>query len=46
MSLMMLSMIFVMLSMSFASVKRIHEVLEEKSDIVSPEHACMDVSDV
>ena len=45
MSLMMLSMIFVMLSMSFASVKRIHEVLEEKSDIVSPDNALMDVPD-
>lgn len=39
MSLMMLSMIFVMLSMSFASVQRIDEVLDEKSDIVSPEKA-------
>ena len=45
MSLMMLSMIFVMLSMSFASVKRIVEVLEAKSDIVTPEHAVMEVKD-
>lgn len=45
MSLMMLSMIFVMLSMSFASVRRITEVLEETSDIVSPEHAITEVRD-
>lgn len=43
MSLMMLSMIFVMLSMSFASVQRIDEVLDEKSDIVSPEKAVTEV---
>lgn len=45
MSLMMLSMIFVMLSMSFASVQRIDEVLDEKSDIVSPEKAVTEVKD-
>lgn len=45
MSLMMLSMIFVMLSMSLASVKRISEVLEETSDIKSPEQPLMEVSD-
>lgn len=45
MSLMMLSMIFVMLSMSFASVQRIDEVLDEKSDIVSPEQAVTEVRD-
>lgn len=45
MSLMMLSMIFVMLSMSFASVQRINEVLDEKSDIVSPEKAVTEVKD-
>lgn len=45
MSLMMLSMIFVMLSMSLASVQRIDEVLDEKSDIVSPEKAVTEVKD-
>lgn len=45
MSLMMLSMIFVMLSMIFASVQRIDEVLDEKSDIVSPEKAVTEVKD-
>ena len=42
---MQLSMIFVMLSMSFASVQRIDEVLDEKSDIVSPEKAVTEVKD-
>ena len=45
MSLMMLSMIFVMLSMSFASVQRIDEVLDEKSDIVSPTQGVTEVKD-
>lgn len=36
-SLMILSMIFVMVSMSAASAKRIAEVLEEESDITDPE---------
>lgn len=45
MSLMMLSMIFVMLSMSIASMKRIYEVLMEKSDILSPEEALLEVHD-
>ena len=45
MSLMMPSMIFVMLSMSFASVQRIDEVLDEKSDIVSPEKAVTELKD-
>lgn len=45
MSLMMLSMIFVMLSMSFASVQRIDEVLDEKSTIVSPIQAVTEVKD-
>lgn len=45
MSLMMLSMIFVMLTLSFASVKRIVEVLEAESDIVTPENAVMEVKD-
>ena len=37
MSLMIVSMIFVMLSMSYASAKRIAEVLTEKSDLQNPE---------
>ncbi len=41
----MLSMIFVMLSMSIASMKRIYEVLMEKSDILSPEEALLEVHD-
>lgn len=45
MSLMMLSMIFVMLSMSMASIDRINEVLNEKSDIVSKENAITTVKD-
>lgn len=45
MSLMMLSMIFVMLSMSLASVRRIDEVLDEKSDIVTPADASCEVKD-
>lgn len=45
MSLMMLSMVFVMISMSMASAKRISEVLNEKSDITNPENPVMDVKD-
>ena len=45
MSLMMLSMIFVMLSNSIAAAQRVQEVLEEKSDIISPENAVMQVKD-
>lgn len=45
MSLMMISMVFVMLSMSIASLKRINEVLVEKSDIVTPENAIKEVKD-
>ena len=37
MSLMMLSMAFVMITMSLASARRISEVINEKSDLVSPE---------
>ena len=36
MSLMMLSMVFVMITMSGASAKRVAEVLEEKADLVNP----------
>jgi len=45
MSLMMLSMIMVMLVMSTASAKRICEVLNEESSIVSPENAITEVKD-
>lgn len=45
MSLMMLSMIFVMVSMSVASAKRIAEVLDEKSDIVNPENPIKAIPD-
>lgn len=45
MSLMILSMIFVMMSMSSASAKRIAEVLEEKADIVNPEKPVYEVKD-
>ena len=45
MSLMMLSMIFVMLSMSMASAQRIAEILEEKPSIVNPENPVMTVAD-
>lgn len=38
MSLMMVSMIIVMLSMSYASAKRIAEVLTEKTDLSNPEN--------
>ena len=38
MSLMMLSMVFVMVTMSMASAERIAEVLNEKSDLDNPEH--------
>ncbi|MBR3318042.1 MAG: ABC transporter ATP-binding protein [Atopobiaceae bacterium] len=43
MSLMMLTMVFVMLTISAASANRIVEVLEEEPDIVSPENAIMEV---
>ncbi len=45
MSLMMLSMIYVMLTMSIESMKRICEVLEEKPAIVSPEDTSIAVND-
>lgn len=45
MSLMMLSMIFVMTTMSAASVKRIGEVLDEKADITNPENPDYEVKD-
>ena len=45
MSLMMLSMIFVMITMSLASCRRISEVLNERADIVNPEDPVMEVDD-
>ena len=45
MSLMMLSMVFVMISMSMASMRRIAEVLNEKTDIHNPEHPVYEVTD-
>ena len=44
-SLMMVSMIFVMLTMSAASAQRICEVLEEKPDICNPEKPVMEMKD-
>ena len=44
-SLMMLPMIFVMVVISRAAAERIVEVLDEKSDITSPENAVMQVRD-
>jgi len=45
MNLMMLSMIFVMMSMSLPSGKRVAEVLNEKADIVNPDNPVMEVKD-
>lgn len=45
MSLMMLSMIFVMLTMSAASGKRIAEVITEEPDIVNPEQPVTEITD-
>ena len=44
-SLMMLSMIFVQLTMSAASGRRVAEVIEEKADITSPADAVTDLRD-
>ena len=44
-SLMMVSMVFVMITMSRAAVKRTYEILEEKPDIVSPQEAVTEVAD-
>ena len=44
MSLMMLSMIFVMMSMSMASARRITEVLNEKSDLTNPVNPVYEVT--
>lgn len=45
MSLMMLSMIYVMITMSAESIKRIYEVLEEKPIITNPENPVCSVAD-
>ena len=45
MSLMMLSMVFVMITMSQASARRIVEVIDEKSDLTDPENPIMEVPD-
>ena len=45
MSLMMLSMVFVMITMSAASAKRVAEVLDEKSDLTNGENPVMDIKD-
>lgn len=45
MSLMMVSMIVVMLSMSYASAKRIAEVLTEQTDLSNPENPVTEVKD-
>ena len=44
-SLMMLSMVFVMVIMSRAPMRRCAELLEEKPNLVSPENAATDVKD-
>lgn len=44
-SMMMVSMIFVMITMSLESAHRIAEVLEEQSDLVNPERPVMSISD-
>ncbi len=45
MGLMMLSMLFVMITMSIASAKRIVEVLEEKPSITNPENPVYEIPD-
>ena len=45
MSLMMLSMVFVMVTMSIASARRICEVLEEKTTLENPENPDFDIPD-
>lgn len=45
MSLMMLSMVFVMIIMSRASAERVTEILNEESDIHNPENAVTEVRD-
>lgn len=45
MSLMMLSMVFVMITMSMASARRISEVINEEADIKNPANPVMEVKD-
>ena len=45
MSLMMLSMVFIMITMSEASARRISEVINEKSSLTNPENPIMEVPD-
>ena len=45
MNLMMLSMIFVMITMSVASARRVCEVLEEKPELANPEKPIFEVKD-
>lgn len=45
MNLMMLSMVFVMITLSIASAERVTEVLNEKADICNPENPVMEVKD-
>lgn len=45
MNLMMISMIFVMMTMSYASAKRISEVLQENSDLTNPAEPIEEVKD-
>ena len=45
MSLMMLSMVFVMVTMSVASAERVSEVINEKADLRDPENPVMEVAD-
>ena len=45
MSLMMLSMVFVMITMSMASARRVAEVLDEQSDLKNGEDPVMEVKD-
>lgn len=45
MSLMMLSMVFVMITISLASARRIAEILNERTDIANPENPVMTVKD-
>lgn len=45
MNLMMLSMIFVMLTMSKAAGERVREVLDEKSDLTNPENPVFEIND-
>lgn len=45
MSLMMFSMVFVMITISYASMERAEEILDEKSDLYNPENPVYEVKD-